>query len=97
MDLLYSNTVISERKRGTHPGLAERGAIEHLHSLGYSNRAIARELNCSPSTIGYELKRGTKPYSGRGRKSGYSAKRAQNTYQRNRAKCDFVKKYISNQ
>ncbi|MCD5466181.1 helix-turn-helix domain-containing protein, partial [Lactobacillus delbrueckii subsp. bulgaricus] len=24
-----------------------------------SNRAIARELNCSPSTVGYELKRGT--------------------------------------
>ncbi|MBT8946771.1 hypothetical protein BTI18_09245, partial [Lactobacillus delbrueckii subsp. bulgaricus] len=29
-----------------------------MHSKGYSNRAIARELNCSPSTVGYELKRG---------------------------------------
>ena len=28
-----------------------------MHSIGYSNRAIARELNCSPSTIVYDQKR----------------------------------------
>lgn len=28
-----------------------------MHSIGCSNRAIARELNCSPSTIVYDQKR----------------------------------------
>ncbi|MCC4485741.1 helix-turn-helix domain-containing protein, partial [Limosilactobacillus reuteri] len=36
----------------------DRITIQVMHSIGCSNRAIARELNCSPSTIGYELKRG---------------------------------------
>ncbi|MBT8818375.1 hypothetical protein BTH65_07975, partial [Lactobacillus delbrueckii subsp. bulgaricus] len=36
--------------------LNDRTTIQELHSEGYSNRAIARELNCSPSTVGYELK-----------------------------------------
>jgi len=59
MDCQYHITEYSERRRGQHLTLADRVAIRHLHKLGYSNRAIARELNCSPSTIGNELKRGT--------------------------------------
>ncbi|MCT2879050.1 helix-turn-helix domain-containing protein, partial [Lactobacillus delbrueckii] len=39
--------------------LNDRTTIQELRSKGYSNRAIARELNCSLSTVGYELKRGT--------------------------------------
>ncbi len=55
----YSITIFGERKRGQHLGAEERGAIQALKKLGCSNRAIARAINCSPSTVGYELKRGS--------------------------------------
>lgn len=80
-------TISSERKRGQHLGAEERGIIQSLKKLGYSNRAIAREVNCSPSTVGYELARGTPTYSGRGRKPGYSAKRGAAVYKVNRSRC----------
>lgn len=35
----------------------DRITIQAMHSIGYSNRAITRELNCSPSTIVYDQKR----------------------------------------
>lgn len=93
MDKPYSITVDEERKRGQHLGAEERGAIQRLKKLGYSNRAIAREINCSASTVGYELKRGTPIYSGRGRKPGYSAKRGAAVYRANRSRCRRHKKY----
>ncbi len=55
MDNNYYITTVEIRKSGKHLTAENRGAIQHLHKLGYSNRFIARELNCSPSTIGYEL------------------------------------------
>ena len=87
MDKNHSITIEAERKRGQHLGAEERGALQRLKKLGYSNRAIAREMNCSPSTIGYELGRGTPVYSGRGRKPGYSAKRGAAVYKANRSHC----------
>lgn len=87
MDNLYSNTIPAERKRGAHLCAEDRSAIAQLKKLVYSNRAIAREIGCSPSTVGYELKRGTAPYSGRGRKPGYSAKRGAAVYKANRSCC----------
>ena len=87
MNNIYCTTNEQERKRGQHLRAEERGAIQSLKRLGYSNRAIARELNCSPSTIGYELKRGTADYKGKGRKPQYSAKRGAETYKENRKKC----------
>lgn len=36
----------------------QRGQIEALHDLNWSNAAIARKLHCHRSTIGRELKRG---------------------------------------
>ncbi len=66
----------SERKKGQHLQREERGAIEHLKNAGYTNRAIARAIGCSPTTVGNELKRGTPPRkSSKGRKPGYSARR----------------------
>ena len=59
MDTTNSITNTAERKRGEHLSSEDRGAIQQLKKLGYSNRAIAREIGCSPSTVGYELKRGT--------------------------------------
>lgn len=87
MDKSYSITIEQERKRGQHLGAEERGVIQHMKKLGYSNRAIAREINCSPSTVGYELKRGTPTYSGRGRKPSYSVKRGAAVYRDNRSRC----------
>lgn len=86
MDNNYSTTNFEERKRGQHLKAEDRGAIQQLKRLGYSNRAIAKQLNCSPTTVGNELKRGTKAYCGRGRKPEYSAKRGYETYKKNRQK-----------
>ena len=83
----HFTTIYGERKRGQHLGSEERGVIQVLKKLGYSNRAIARELDCSPSTVGYELKRGTPQYSGRGRRPSYSAKRGAAAYRQNRSRC----------
>ena len=87
MDKNHSITILAERKRGQHLGAEERGIIQELKKLGYSNRAIAREINCSPSTVGYELRRGTPIYCGHGRRPGYSAKRGAAVYKENRSCC----------
>ena len=50
-----------DRKKGQHLQREERGAIQHLKNAGYTNRAIARAIGCSPTTVGNELKRGTPP------------------------------------
>lgn len=49
---------LPERKRGQHLQREERGAIQALKRHGLSNRAIAKVLGCSPTTIGNELKPG---------------------------------------
>lgn len=80
--------VAPERKRGQHLGREERGAIQQLKKQGYSLRAIAREINCSPSTVMYELRRGTpQRKSHRGRAPEYSAKRGLAIYEANRQRC----------
>ena len=77
MDCRHDITDLPERKRGQHLQREERGAIQALKRQGLSNRAIARELGCSPATIGNELRRGTPPrQSSKGRAPGYSASRA---------------------
>jgi IS30 family transposase len=96
MDKPYSITELEERKRGQHLGAEERGAIQRLKRMGFSNRAIAREINCSPSTVGYELRRGTAEYSGRGRRPGYHAKRGAAVYLTNRAHCHRPKRHLAN-
>jgi transposase, IS30 family len=87
MDKNHSIINIEERKRGQHLRAEERGAIQQLKKMGFRNRKIARAINCSPSTVGYELRRGTPEYSGRGRKPGYSAKRGAAVYKENRSRC----------
>lgn len=96
MDKSYSITELEERKRGQHLGAEERGAIQRLKRIGLSNRAIAREINCSPSTVGYELRRGTPEYSGRGRRPSYSAKHGAAVYRSNRAHCRRPKSHLAN-
>ena len=58
MDCHHYNTELPERKRGQHLQREERGVIQALKQQGLSNRAIARELKCSPTTVGNELRRG---------------------------------------
>ena len=70
-----------ERKKGQHLQREERGAIQHLKNAGYTNRAIAKAIGCSPTTLGNERKRGTLPRkSSKGRKPGYSARREEAAY-----------------
>ena len=85
MDCQKYTTIMPERKRGQHLQREDRGAIQSLVRQGLSGRAIAKELNCSPTTISNELKRGTPPRkSNKGRAPGYSAKRGEAVYRANR-------------
>ncbi|WP_434547342.1 IS30 family transposase [Mammaliicoccus sciuri] len=52
----YSNM---RNHKGTHLSYEERVQIETLKNLGFSNRAIARELGRAPQTINNEIHRGT--------------------------------------
>ena len=88
MDQLHSITFTPNRERGQHLKFEERCMIKTLRKLGYSLCAIAKAVNCSPSTVLYELKRGTDQRTGsRGRFPEYSAKRGQCSYQINRSRC----------
>ena len=78
---------LTKHKRGQHLGAEERGAIQSLKKQGVSNQAIARIIDCSPSTVGYELQRGTPEYSGRGCKLDYSTKCGAAVYKVNRSRC----------
>ena len=81
-------TETEERKRGKHLDAYERGQIEALKKEGKSNRAIARAIGCSPTTIGNELKKGTlERKSNKGRAPQYKAKRGELAYEENRRKC----------
>lgn len=55
MDQIHSITNHTERKRRQHLDAEECGAIQALKKHEFSNRATARTINCSPSTVGYEL------------------------------------------
>ncbi|WP_460021680.1 helix-turn-helix domain-containing protein, partial [Lactobacillus paragasseri] len=57
MDSLHST--MNRHVKGKHLSFEERVIIQLRLKDGCSLRAIARELNCSPSTISYEVKRGT--------------------------------------
>ena len=70
MDHTQYTTNKADRKPGKHLTREDRGAIEAMKKLGQSNRAIARYLNCSPTTVSNELKaryaaqnRSERPYS----------------------------------
>ena len=77
-----------ERRRGQHLQREERGTIQHLHRMKWTLRQIAKQVNCSASTVLNELRRGTPPKIGsRGRPPSYSAKRGQAVYSANRSHC----------
>lgn len=88
MDNNYYTTENEKRKRGKHLTFENRVIIQAYHKLGWSNRRLAKELNCSPSTIANELKRGTpeRRYP-RGRIPQYTARHGQLVYEVNRKRC----------
>ena len=76
------------RERGKHLNFEDRCSIKICKKLGFSLRKIADVVNCSASTVMYELKRGTGERNGsRGRHPEYSAKRGQKAYEANRSNC----------
>lgn len=84
----YSTTITPDRERGQHLKFEDRVSIKIYRQQGYSLRAIADAIGCSPSTVMYELRRGTGERNGnRGRFPAYSAKRGQANYEANRTHC----------
>lgn len=88
-----STTINYDRERGKHLKFEDRCSIKVCNKLGLSLRKTAEVVNCSASTVMYELKRGTGKRKGlKGRNPEYSAKRGQATYEANRAGCHKAKK-----
>ncbi|MCR1915993.1 helix-turn-helix domain-containing protein [Lactobacillus taiwanensis] len=84
MDSLRST--MNHHVKGKHLSFEERVIIQLRLKDGWSLRAIARELNCSPSTISYEVKRGTvKLYHGKVKR--YKASQGHDVYQAHRKNC----------
>ena len=78
----------SKRKRGQHLRLEERGAIHALFKAGYSDRAVARFIGCSPTTVGNERRRGTPARKGkRGRIPQYNPRIGHQVYLEHRKRC----------
>lgn len=89
MDNNNFTTTLSTRKRGKHPSFEDRCTIRVLHQQRNSLRKIAKQLNCSPSTTMYELRRGTaerKP--GSGRPPVYKPSLGQSVYDENCKRCN---------
>ncbi len=93
MDSLHFT--MNQHVKGKHLSFEERVVIRTRLKDGYSIRAIARELGCSPSTISYEVKRCTVSLY-HGKQQRYKAEHGQSVYQINRRHCgrksDFLKK-----
>jgi IS30 family transposase len=86
---------MNQHVKGRHLSFEERVIIQTRLKDGCSIRAIARELGCSPSTISYEVRRGTVSLY-HGKQKRYKADQGQSVYQINRRHCgrksDFLKK-----
>lgn len=95
MDSLHS--IISKHQKGKHLSFEECVIIQTRIKDGFSLRAIVREIGCSPSTISYEVKRGTVLLYN-GHQKLYKAEYDNNAYQTNRRNCgrklDYLKKCL---
>ena len=77
MDSLHS--IMPEHQKGKHLSFEQRVIIQTRLKDGCSIRAIARELCCSPSTISYEVRRGTVTLY-RGKQKRYKADHGQSVH-----------------
>lgn len=81
MDQHYCTT--DKRQKGKHLTKDERIIIQLRLKDGWSNRRIAKEIGCSPNTIGNEIRRGTVLlYTGNVKR--YKADIGQQTYESHR-------------
>ena len=88
MDCHNYSTNETERKKGQHLRMEDRGAIKALRQQGLGIRAIARQVGCAPSTVTNELRRGTPARKSiRGRAPGYFPNLGKAVYEANRAYC----------
>lgn len=88
MDCQDYTTDSTERKKGQHLRMVERGAIKALKQEGLGIRAIARRIGCAPSTVTNELRRGTPARkSNKGKAPGYSPTLGESVYKANRSSC----------
>ena len=84
MNQLHSTTI--QHQKGKHLTKDERILIQIRLNDGWSKRAIARELGCSPQTVCNEVKRGTvNLYHGKVKR--YKANHGQEVYETNRSNC----------
>ena len=72
----------------SHLSIIERGQLETLHRLGWSDRKIGRHLKRHHSTISRELKRGK-------REESYTTQTAQASYEERRTLSISKGKYTS--
>ena len=88
MDCQDYITDSTERKKGQHLRMVERGAIKALKQEGLGIRAIAKRIGCAPSTVTNELRRGTPARkSNKGKAPGYSPTLGKTVYKANRSSC----------
>lgn len=80
--------VCTEHRKGKQLTLEERCVIQCMSRAGASMRKIAKAINCSPSTVLNEMRRGRGERRGeKGRQPIYTARRGQKAYEEHREKC----------
>lgn len=92
MDLLHSN--MDHHIKGKHLSYENRVYIQALLKEGYSYRAVARKLGCSPAMISYEVKRGTVSLYN-GHVCRYHAEAGQKSYHAHRLNSGRKSKYLT--
>ncbi|KJY60002.1 Transposase [Lactobacillus kimbladii] len=88
------NSTISTHQKGQHLALTDRVTIQIMHEQGQSLRQIARALNCSPTTVKYELERGQISLY-HGKRYRYDAQEAQRRYQIRRLNCGRKQAFLA--
>ncbi len=89
------HSITSKHQKEKHLSFEEHVIIQTRIKDGFSLRAIAREIGCSPSTISYEIKRdAVLLYNGKQKR--YKAEQGNDVYHANHKNCgrklDYLKK-----
>ena len=88
------NSTISSHQKSQHLALTDRVTLQVLRSQGQFLRQIARVLNCSPTTVKYELERGQISLY-HGKRYRYDAQKAQRRYQIRRLNCGRKQAFLA--
>ena len=88
------NSTISSHQKGQHLALTDWVTIQIMHEQSQSLRQIAASLNCSPTTVKYELERGQISLY-HGKRYRYDAQAAQRRYQIRRLNCGRKQAFLA--